>query len=309
MKLVLLGKPLGNSEVYSYGSLITPNHNNAASMKKTLEDVEVFTYDFDGCLFDKAYDTAKCETRVEEYLANSKELVEAFKLEISKMASLGVKIAICTGRALSWVRRVVPILFPEDVDLLLVLESGSDLLYYDSTTKEYSQMPADLSCITQFDLDIFLEIKVELETMMKELGLSVEEGKDKGVSGNVPKGSTETIEDAFIRVCEEVKKRGYDDKIDVTHSDSAIDIIIKGSGKAKAINKIAGKAVVGSVADNVNDFELLEKESHVMFVPQNSKPKVKSLAKNAPLGIIAEEEFLPGVNQMLQFFNQVLALE
>lgn len=302
LKKQMLGSSLGNGDIFSLGNVVYPHYKNVSSFGKTVSTIQVLTIDKDGCCMDKPYDTAKCPTPVEDFLKSCAEEVAKFQNEIKQMADNNVQICICTGRALSWVERIIPILYPPGVDLILVLESGADLLQYNSKTKEFSSLPQEMSCISREDLGQFLELKTSLEGLIRDLGGFVEEGKKNCVSGNAP--LNETTANFYLRVVEALKGNEWLDLVHISHSSSAVDISPIGAGKENAINKIAGNRVVASVADEINDFEVLRQETNIILAPNNSNPKVKDLARHSLLGIVSEGPALVGTNQMLEFLNQ-----
>ncbi len=75
------------------------------------------------------------------------------------------------------------------------------------------------------------------------------------------------------RLCSKISQMlpqlGCYDKLLVTHSDVAVDIVYKKVSKYSGLRRVAGSRPIIAIADSLNDFELLKNADH-SFVPANS---------------------------------------
>lgn len=81
-----------------------------------------------------------------------------------------------------------------------------------------------------------------------------------------------------------VREAGFDDRVLVTHSDVAVDIVPKGYNKFTGLRHAgAGLRTIG-IADSLNDIHLIRDADHA-FLPANASPKLAPLLAEAGMRI------------------------
>jgi len=100
-----------------------------------------------------------------------------------------------------------------------------------------------------------------------------------------------------------VKEMGYEDKVLVTHSNVAIDIIPKGYNKFTGMKKVSNGLKTIGIADSLNDLPMIQ-NSDFAFIPHNVSPKIIKFLKSKTRKIaMIDSNFNPDYNILRSRFE------
>lgn len=155
-----------------------------------------------------------------------------------------------------------------------ICENGS-LLYF-PLTKNFKINPA----ITPEKLKNFQKVKEKLYEFAAKSGAGRELGKEFSVSLNPSKGIA--ITELYCQVIEEAKE--YIDIIEITHSQSAADVTIRGVNKESGLQFWSQKTGINfietaGIGDSKGDWPVLEKVE-LPLCPVNATPETQKLVSS-----------------------------
>jgi len=195
-----------------------------------------------------------------------------------------------------------------------IAENGSVLYYLE--TGEYKINPA----ITSKKLAAFRKITGKLEKIALKKGGIKELGKDFSFSTNPPRSVS--IEDYFSFIRSEIIKINKDawQSVEITHSQSAVDITIKDVNKESGLNvwcQSEGLDVseLAGLGDSRGDWPVLRKVALPMC-PANATPETKKLVKERggyissfpmTLGVIDSIGYLSSDKSVRVYTDNILA--
>lgn len=158
-----------------------------------------------------------------------------------------------------------------------IAENGS-ILYYPETGR-YKINPA----ITSKKLAVFKKIVIKLDEVVIKKGGIRELGKEFSFSTNPPRGIN--MEDYFPFIRSEITKISKDawEAIEITYSQSAVDITIKGVNKESGLTfwcqeERLNTSELAGIGDSRGDWPVLEKVALPMC-PGNATLETKQLVK------------------------------
>lgn len=229
-------------------------------------------------------------TMVSEGLARLKDRVSRF---------------ICTGNDLAFVKDAVPSEILNEVDGY-VLETGCSL------------SPDGLSekvLTTKEELKTIWELEGELRGgPFPEINYFAHRLTTISMFCNEPRS-------LYEKVSGFVEGTPFQNKVRVTYSSVAVDVLPAGYNKYTGLAAVAGDREIIGVADSMNDQDLLA-ESEFSLAPANIAPELRPLLESSgrnavPLGealelvygtvLVAEKGETEGVLEILEFLDKMLA--
>lgn len=180
---------------------------------------------------------------------------------------------LCTGRQFPYGEAALQATNAFWDDIPSILENGAGLYY--PTTKEYIWNPA----ITDETDKMMVEVRRKAYEFIKTIGGVRELGKEYCISLNPPKDMS--VEELYHQILKQLDEFG--NVIEITHSNSAVDITPKGVNKGSGVrflSKVTGiplKDMVG-IGDTKGDIPMLSLVGHPTG-PANADENVRQLAE------------------------------
>jgi len=202
------------------------------------------------------------------------EIKDALKHQLIKQLNVVRQIAkvfVCSGNDITFIYKYIP----EDIRSYFdgyILETGCVI---SDGTDEKIIIPKELTIVIK-----------ELEAKLKEINFKEVKyfGRRLITITMFTKDEYEGLDPAefYPKALKVVKDLGFEDKVLVTHSNVAIDIIPKGYNKFTGLKYLAGELKTIGIADSLNDLDLII-DADYAFIPANASisliKKLKSLGK------------------------------
>ena len=209
-------------------------------------------------------------TLLDEQWAIKDEIKQDLITQLNEVKKIA-KVYVCSGNDITFIHKYIP----EDVVKCFdgyVLETGCVV---SEGNEEKIIIPQDLIAVIK-----------ELESKLKEKNFKQVKyfGRRLITISLFTKdefSGTDPVE-FFPQAMSVVKDLGFEDKVLVTHSNVAIDIIPKGYNKFTGLKYVAGEDQTIGIADSLNDLALIT-DADYAFIPANASinlvEKLKSLGK------------------------------
>lgn len=228
--------------------------------------IKAVSLDIEGCLTELGGGRVPWPTQKIALLASFLSLVRSI---------MGIQFFINSGRQAPFTEAVLQALGLVSSSIPSIAENGA-VLYFPET-KVWKPNPA----ITEKKEMAFREVERKLAEIVAELGGVQELGKNFSFSTNPPPGMS--IEDYFKFIQEALLKIEVMEQVEVTHSQSAIDITIKGVNKKSGLKFWCRETGIkleelAGIGDSWGDFPVLEVVGMPMC-PSNATDDVKKLVR------------------------------
>lgn len=255
-------------------------------------------FDLDGVLIEAGLETAACPTTLEEYMDKHQASVALFKTKLKTLKNLGFRIAINTGRGGEFARRIVREYFPVNCINRIVCEGGAEIIAYEKIKGKIIEERLIPASIDKASFDILEKNKDKIiNHALKKLNGSLEGGKEVIISLNAPAG--QGIEEFFESIKKYLKEIDILDRVEITHSATAVDITPRGADKLKALVEVLGDDMAIYFGDAKSDEDAMRR-SLINVVPANAHESTKEQARRATLGIVSEKHEIEGVAHSLR---------
>lgn len=261
-------------------------------------------FDIDGVLISAGLETKANEMTLDQYLEKHADTLQAFKIKIESLHNLGFKVAINTGRGAEFSRRIRQEFFPGNCVAKIICEGGAEILSYgDGSAGEERLIPKS---VKQDSLNVLNEFKEKIILhITKKLNGHMEKGKETILSFNAPLG--QNIEEFFEAIKKYLKSLDILDKIDITHSKTAVDITPLGADKLKALVEVLEDDMSIYFGDARSDEDAMMR-SVVNVVPANGMESTKKRARQATFGLVAERDEINGIADALRVIELAFRL-
>jgi len=115
--------------------------------------------------------------------------------------------------------------------------------------------------------------------------------------------------DLMPRVVDAVVETGFGDRVYVTHSDVAVDVIPRGYDKLSGLGVAAGGLKTIGIADSLNDLPLIA-GADLAFLPANASPALESVLDSTPEVVLKSRSASTGaVVEIIEFLFEYLSQE
>lgn len=242
-------------------------------------------WDLDGVLVKAGIETANIPETLDEYALRNEKLLKKFQERVKKLRKFGFKLGINTGRGVEFTSRIIDKFFPSGGVDKVVCEGGAVLLEGDNLVLPKSVNRESLETLKKNKDSI-------ISYVSGKLGGYVEAGKAVIISLNSPKN--EVIDIFFDRVKKYLREIGILDKLEITHSATAVDITPIGADKLEALKEVLGENMSVYFGDAKSDEDAM-KRSVGNIVPGNAMKSTKEQAREATFGLLSKKNELEGV--------------
>jgi hydroxymethylpyrimidine pyrophosphatase-like HAD family hydrolase len=179
------------------------------------------------------------------------------------------EIYVCTGNDLTFIHKYVP----KEISSLLrgfVLETGC--VVSDGKKEEIIVLRKQIQMIKELEKQLKKQNFKEVLYFARRLATisMFTKSEFEGVQPDF----------FFIKIKEFIEKSDFRNKVLVTHSNVAVDIIPKGHNKFSGMEHIAKEKEIVGIADSLNDFHLIN-DADYGFIPKNASERlIRKLKEN-----------------------------
>jgi len=177
------------------------------------------------------------------------------------------KIYICTGNNFSFVKKHIPDEILDKIDGF-VLETGCIIL--EKSIQRTLTSKNEIKIIKNVEKYLKKNLVYNIKYFAERIS-TISIFTDDGREGCPP-------EELFAKIKQILEKSEFKNTIKTTHSNVAVDIIPVNYNKYTGIRSISENLKIISIADSLNDSELLL-NSDISFIPKNSSPSLLNYLK------------------------------
>lgn len=284
---------------FTYWTLRTDISEETLVSNLTAHQKRGIIFDIDGVLIEAGLEVwAKKNQTLEAYLDKYKSVIQALRIKLMSLRNLGWEIYLCTGRGEDFAKRVGDAIIGKD-NYHTISEWG--VIIKKNGIQKITPWLKKSSCFIHEKTPI-------LRWLAESLSGTFEEGKQYVLSFNPPLWwDIYIFRENLIKL---IKKEfpDYETYLTITNSQTAVDIIPKGTDKIIALEDATSGYFRIYFWDAMNDLVAM-KWSHIGIIPENADATFSLLAQEEVKSLfLANGIELKGVNNGIDFISRFFGI-